>query len=116
MADGMARRELRTPPVGKAPTGLESTDADKLRALRAGIMVTLEAQVNIANRIHDPALRDAALVNLVKRHARTVQASPARMSQLRYEIDTLLHIADMMSDEAKRLGMLAYVKKLSGAK
>lgn len=113
MADGMVRKEFKRLPLGKAPTGLESTDADKLRAIRAGIMISLSAQVDIANRIHTPEMRDAALGNLVKRHARTVQGSPARMSGVKHEVDTLRNIADMMTDEAKRAGMFAYIQKLS---
>lgn len=78
-------------------------------------MIALSAQVDIANRIHDTEMRDAALGNLVKRHARAVLGSPARMNGVKNEIDTLLTIADMMADEAKRASMFAYVKKVFSA-
>lgn len=122
MADGIVSKEFKNArtktvrPEQTAPkhsTGLSSTDADKLSAIRLGINVHLDALVVIANRIHNPEMRDAALGNIVKHHSRTVKTSPARMSELKYEVDSLFSIADMMSDDAKRIGMFAYIEKFA---
>jgi hypothetical protein len=108
MADGSTKAREAAP----LPPGLDqtlATDGAKLTWVRSTPQVSLQAVLNMAHRIHDVALRDAALGHIIKTRMRYISGARVLMNHLELEKSTLYEIADMMSAARKRASMFARI-------
>ncbi len=115
MADGTTR----TKEAIRLPPGLSldlATDGGKLRWIRSAPQISLEGVLEMAHRIHDVGLRDAAIGHILKNRMREVLKAPALQASMTPEKARLYTIADMMSDEEKRVLMFARIDAFDKAR
>lgn len=86
-----------------------ATDDAKLKWVRSSPQVTLQAVLNMAHRIHDSAVRDAALGHILKNRMRQIAGAKVLLSQLKLEKTNLYEVADMLSVADKRTSMFARI-------
>lgn len=116
MADGT----MRTREVTRISPGLDpalATDESKLKWIRTAPLISLQGVLNMANRIHDVALRDAALGHILKTRMRQILSTPVLIREIGVERQALYEVADMMSDAGKRTSMFIRIdtfEKTSG--